>query len=168
MSVQAHKRPATLCRMYTERELWFNRIERKTTNKGVNMGLDQYAGFRDENGQVKEEFYWRKHARLQQFMATEFNEQHKDKQKHNTMSDLQHLGFNGGQGGVKITNELVERLENAYKNKYYDYFASDGFFWGQQFQEEQVTEYAQQDEKFIEWCKEQLKAGKDIGYDCSW
>ena len=165
MSSQA---PATLCRMYTERELWFNRIERKTTNKGVNMGLDQYAGFRDENGQVKEEFYWRKHARLQKFMAVEFNEQHKEKQKHNTMSDLQHLGFNGGQGGVKITNELVERLENAYKNKYYDYFASDGFFWGQQFQEEQVTEYAQQDEKFIEWCKEQLKAGKDIGYDCSW
>ena len=69
MSSQA---PATLCRMYTERELWFNRIERKTTNKGVNMGLDQYAGFRDENGQVKEEFYWRKHARLQRFMAIEF------------------------------------------------------------------------------------------------
>ena len=66
------------------------------------MGLDQYAGFRDENGQVKEEFYWRKHARLQKFMAVEFNEQHKEKQKHNTMSDLQHLGFNGGQGGVKI------------------------------------------------------------------
>ena len=136
------------------------------------MGLDQYAGFRDEDGQVKEEFYWRKHARLQQFMAKEFDEQNKNNgdyspdKKHNTINDLQHLGFNGGQGGVKITNELVERLENAYKNKYYDYFASDGFFWGQQFQEEQVTEYAQQDEKFIEWCKEQLKAGKDIGYDC--
>jgi hypothetical protein len=36
------------------------------------MGLDQYAGFRDEEGNVKEEFYWRKHARLQQFMAEEF------------------------------------------------------------------------------------------------
>jgi phosphomannomutase len=116
------------------------------------MGLDQYAGFRDEEGKVKEEFYWRKHARLQQFMASEFED----------------LGFNGGQGGVKLTKELVERLEEAYKNKYYDYFAPDGFFWGQQFQEEQVTEYAQQDEKFIEWCKEQLEAKKDIGYDCSW
>ena len=40
------------------------------------MGLDQYAGFRDENGEIKqEEFYWRKHARLQQFMAKEFEEQ---------------------------------------------------------------------------------------------
>ena len=70
--------------MYTERELWFNRIERKTTNKGVTMGLDQYAGFRDENGQVKEEFYWRKHARLQQFMAVEFREQNKTKKENNS------------------------------------------------------------------------------------
>jgi len=131
------------------------------------MGLDQYAGFRDSDGNVQEEFYWRKHARLQKFMSKEFNEQNKEK-KHNTISDLQHLGFNGGQGGVKITKELVDRLENAFKNNYYDYFASDGFFWGQQFQEEQVTEYKDQDQKFINWCKEQLEAGKDIGYDCSW
>ena len=129
------------------------------------MGLDQYAGFRDSEGQVQEEFYWRKHARLQKFMAKEFNEQNKDKKRNN---DLAHLGFNGGEGGVKITRELVDRLEEAFKNNYYDYFASDGFFWGQQFQEEQVTEYKEQDQKFIDWCKEQLEAGKDIAYDCSW
>ena len=132
------------------------------------MGLDQYAGFRDNDGNVKEEFYWRKHARLQQFMAKEFREQNKTKKENNSMDDLQHLGFNGGQGGVKITKELVERLEEAYKDNYYYYFASDGFFWGQQFQEEQVTEYKDQDQKFIEWCKEQLKEGQNIGYDCSW
>jgi hypothetical protein len=135
--------------------------------ESYNMGLDQYAGFRDSDGNVQEEFYWRKHARLQQFMAKEFNEQNKTT-KHNTLNDLQHLGFNGGQGGVKITKELVERLEEAFKNKYYDYFASDGFFWGQQFQEEKVTEYKEQDKNFIDWCKEQLDAGKDINYDCSW
>ena len=132
------------------------------------MGLDQYAGFRDNDGNVKEEFYWRKHARLQQFMAKEFREQNKTKKENNSMDDLQHLGFNGGQGGVKITKELVEILEEAYKDNYYYYFASDGFFWGQQFQEEQVTEYKDQDQKFIEWCKEQLKEGQNIGYDCSW
>ena len=132
------------------------------------MGLDQYAGFRDEEGNVKEEFYWRKHARLQQFMSKEFREQNKTKKENNSMDDLQHLGFNGGQGGVKITKELVERLEEAYKDNYYYYFASDGFFWGQQFQEEQVTEYKNQDKKFIEWCKKQLEAKKNIGYDCSW
>jgi len=135
--------------------------------ESYNMGLDQYAGFRDSDGNVQEEFYWRKHARLQQFMAKEFNEQNKTT-KHNTLNDLQHLGFNGGQGGVKITKELVERLEEAYKNKYYDYFASDGIFWGQQFQEEKVTEYKEQDKNFIDWCKEQLDAGKEINYDCSW
>jgi len=131
------------------------------------MGLDQYAGFRDSNGEVHEKFYWRKHARLQQFMAKMYNEQNKDK-KHNTVSDLQHLGFNGGQGGVKITEDVVKKLEEAFKNNYYDYFAPDGFFWGQQFQEEQVNEYKAQDEEFIKWAKEQLEAKKDIGYDCSW
>jgi hypothetical protein len=140
-------------------------IERKTTNKGVTMGLDQYAGFRDSNGEIHEEFYWRKHARLQHFFADMYDLQNKDK-KHN--SQLQHLGFNGGQGGVKITEDIVNKLEEAYKNDYYDYFAPDGFFWGQQFQEEQVREYKAQDEKFIAWCKEQLKNKKDIGYDCSW
>jgi hypothetical protein len=130
-----------------------------------NMGLDQYAGFRDSNGEVHEEFYWRKHARLQHFFADMYDLQNKDK-KHN--SQMQHLGFNGGQGGVKITEDIVNKLEEAFKNDYYDYFAPDGFFWGQQFQEEQVKEYKAQDEKFISWCKEQLKAKKDIGYDCSW
>jgi hypothetical protein len=131
------------------------------------MGLDQYAGFRDEEGNIREEFYWRKHARLQQFMAKEFDEQNKTT-KHNTVNDLQHLGFNGGQGGVKITKDLIDKLKKAIESKYYDYFASDGFFWGQQFQEEQVTEYAEQDKKFVEWAEQQLSAGENIGYDCSW
>ena len=100
-------------------------------------------------------------------MAKEFEEQNKTT-KHNTVNDLQHLGFNGGQGGVKITKDLIEKLKKAIESKYYDYFAPDGFFWGQQFQEEQVTEYAEQDKKFLEWCKEQLNAGENIGYDCSW
>ena len=137
------------------------------------MGLDQYAGFRDSKGEVHEEFYWRKHARLQVFFAKQFRKQKEKelstlKYKNNTMEDLQHLGFNGGQGGVTITEEVVKDLEEAIKNGYYDHFASDGFFWGQQFQEEQVNEYKAQDEKFLEWCKQRLKEKKEIGYDCSW
>ena len=132
------------------------------------MGLDQYAGFRDSKGEVHEEFYWRKHARLQVFFAKQFRKQNKDKEKNNTVDDLQHLGFNGGQGGVTITEEVVKDLEEAIKNGYYDHFASDGFFWGQQFQEEQVNEYKAQDEKFLRWCKQRLKEKKEIGYDCSW
>lgn len=133
------------------------------------MGLDQYAGFRDSKGEVHEVFYWRKHARLQKFFSKQFEKQNKDKQKdHNTNEDLQHLGFNAGEGGVKITEELIKELEESYKNDYHWDFASDGFFWGQQFQEHAVKEYKAQDKKFIKWCKEQLKAGKNIGYDCSW
>ena len=137
------------------------------------MGLDQYAGFRDSKGEVHEKFYWRKHARLQVFFAKQFRKQKEKelstlKYKNNTMEDLQHLGFNGGQGGVTITEEVVKDLEEAIKNGYYDHFASDGFFWGQQFQEEQVNEYKAQDEEFLKWAKEQVKAGRNIGYDCSW
>ena len=131
------------------------------------MGLDQYAGFRDSDGNVHEEFYWRKHARLQQFMAREFDLRNKDK-KHDAENTMNNLGFNGGEGGVKITKEIIEKLKIAVESKYYDYFASDGFFWGQQYQEEQVKEYKKQDKKFIEWCEKQLKDGKNIGYDCSW
>ena len=132
------------------------------------MGLDQYAGFRDSKGEVHEEFYWRKHARLQVFFAKQFRKQNEGKDKNNTVDDLQHLGFNGGQGGVTITEEVVKDLEEAIKNGYYNHFASDGFFWGQQFQEEQVNEYKAQDEKFLRWCKQRLKEKKEIGYDCSW
>ena len=132
------------------------------------MGLDQYAGFRDSKGEVHEEFYWRKHARLQVFFAKQFRKQNKDKEKNNTVDDLQHLGFNGGQGGVTITEEIVKELEEQINNDYWDCFASDGFFWGQQFQEEQVKEYKAQDKKFLEWCKQRLKEKKEIGYDCSW
>ena len=132
------------------------------------MGLDQYAGFRDSKGNVHEEFYWRKHARLQVFFSKQFQKQNEGKDKNNTVDDLQHLGFNGGQGGVTITEEVVKDLEGAIKNGYYDHFANDGFFWGQQFQEEQVNEYKAQDEKFLRWCKQRLKEKKEIGYDCSW
>ena len=146
------------------------------------MGLDQYAGLRDSNGKVHIDFenvysdkydpnhhgfVWRKHARLQVFMNKQFKKQLSEK-KHNTIEDLQHLGFNSGEGGVVITENVIKELEEQVKNNYYDCFASDGFFWGQQCQEEQAKEYKSFDKKFIKWAKEQLKAGRQSGYDCSW
>ena len=146
------------------------------------MGLDQYAGLRDSKGQVhidfenvysdkydpeKSGFVWRKHASLQVFMNKQFKKQLSEK-KHNTIEDLQHLGFNSGEGGVKITEELIKELEEEIKHGYWNCFASDGFFWGQQCQEEQAKEYKSFDKKFIKWAKEQIKAGRSIGYDCSW
>ena len=99
-------------------------------------------------------------------MSKQFNKQKKD-QQHNTHDDLQHLGFNGGQGGVTITEEVNQGSGRGDQKWLLRSFCSDGFFWGQQFQEEQVKEYKHKIEIF-QMGKEQVKAGKNIGYDCSW
>jgi hypothetical protein len=124
------------------------------------MGLDQYA-----DG-LNKEFYWRKHARLQVFMAREYEEQNPKEEKSTDGDSLGHLGFNGGP--VNITNEILDRLETAIKNGYYDYFAHDGFFWGQQFQEESVKEYKELDKQFLRAARKALKAGREVTYNCSW
>ena len=77
------------------------------------MGLDQYAGLRDSNGEVHEEFYWRKHARLQQFFSREF-----EKQKGESEENSYNLGFNAGEGGVKITEEIVEGVQQRLSKKF--------------------------------------------------
>ena len=69
---------------------------------------------------------------------------------------------------VVITKDVLKRLEEAIKSNYFDYFATDGFFWGQQFQEEQAKEYKKMDLQFVKWCKEALKRGEVIEYSCSW
>ena len=99
------------------------------------MGLDQYAGYRDSNGEVHEEFYWRKHARLQVFFDKEYKKQNKPAPEADEggFGDLSHLGFNGGMGGVKIDEDVVSRLEEEHKNNYWNCFASDGFSGGSSF-----------------------------------
>ena len=126
------------------------------------MGLDQYAEGLDK------EFYWRKHARLQEFMSKEHTKQN-PKEKRND-SDLQHLGFNSDSKNpnVNITKELLDRLEEAIKNNYRKYFASDGFFWGQQNQEWSAKEYKDQDMQFLKAARKALKDGRVIKYNCSW
>ena len=138
-------------------------IRQEIKEKEKDMGLDQIAGLRDENGEVQDKFYWRKHARLQVFFAKEF-----EKQKGDSAENTFELGFNGGDGGVEITKELLDRLKEQKKNDYYNCFANDGFFWGQQFQEEQVKAYAEQDQKFIEWAEKEIEKGNKPYYDCSW
>ena len=136
------------------------------------MGLDQYAYSRNKdsklNGAMTEEDYsnieyeWRKHARLQVFMRDLYREKNPNV-KENSIG----LGFNG-EANLELTIEDLEKLEKAIKDKYYDFFADDGFFWGQQFQEESCKEYKDQDLKFVAWCKDQIKQGSVITYYCSW
>ena len=123
------------------------------------MGLDQYAEGLDK------EFYWRKHARLQEFMSREHAKQYP---KFKSESNLGHLGFNGGDGDVNITKELLDKLEKAIKSDYCEYFASDGFFWGQQFQEESAKGYKDQDMQFLKAARKALEDGRTIKYNCSW
>ena len=142
------------------------------------MGLDQYGMIRnkqidfkkvysDKYEPQKDGFVWRKHARLQTFMAREFKKQN-PKEDTDAHSSMNGMGFNGDEHKVVITKDVLKRLENAIKEKYYNFFAPDGFFWGHQFQEEQVKAYKKQDLEFIKFCKNALEKKEVIEYSCSW
>jgi len=137
------------------------------------MGLDQYAHLRgqddlsfnsydDDYNPEKDGFYWRKHARLQQFMAAMYKEQTPEE----IDEDDFNLGFNGGP--VIINEDVLNKLEKAINSDYQNYIATDGFFWGQQYQEEQVKNYKKIDKQFLQWCKDQLSKGNVPEYHCSW
>ena len=140
------------------------------------MGLDQHAHlkghnvnwakyFDDDKEECSKLFVWRKHARLQQFMSTWWDKQNKH---HQHEGHLAHLGFNADQEApVYITEELVLDLAEAISNSYKDYVAEDGFFWGQQFQEESVKEYKEQDIKFLKFCQQAISEKKVVEYWCS-
>lgn len=127
------------------------------------MGLDQtmYSSSGDK------EYDWRKHARLQQFMSKKWREQNGGKESDDSGA-LAHLGFNAGDEPLILNRELLDEWEKQIQEDYYSSFASDGFFWGQQFQEESVKEYKKQDQEACDWARTQLDAGHQIRYTCSW
>ena len=127
------------------------------------MGLDQ--SMMSSSGE--KEYEWRKHARLQQFMSKKWREQNGGK-KSDDSGSLGHLGFNAGDKPVILNRELLDEWEKQIQEGYYSSFASDGFFWGQQFQEESVKEYKKQDQEACDWARTQLDAGHQIRYTCSW
>ena len=159
--------------------------------KEKDMGLDQYAHLRnrkidwkkyysddekESQTEQKDVFVWRKHARLQTFMNKMFEkqnevklkkEQEKKKDKEFSPFDMCHLGMNG-YDEVYITEDVVKKLGEEIESRYHNSFCSDGFFWGQQFQEESVKEYKAQDLKFLKFCKQAIKDNKTVVYTCSW
>ena len=136
------------------------------------MGLDQYAYLRNKdsklNGTITDEDYsnikyeWRKHARLQVFMRNLHREKNPDAHEGSFG-----LGFNN-ESSLELTTEDLEKLEKAIKEDFFDCFASDGYFWGQQFQEESVKEYKDQYKNFVKWARQELKDGNKVFYSCSW
>jgi hypothetical protein len=148
-------------------------------NKGEVMGLDQYGMIRnghidwkkvysDKYEPTKDGFVWRKHARLQQFMAKEYAKQNPKEDTDAHSGDINGLGFNGEDHKVTITKDILKRLDEAINEKYFHHFAPDGFFWGQQYQEEQAKSYKKQDKQFIKFCEDALKKGQTVEYSCSW
>jgi len=115
----------------------------------------------------EKDYYWRKHARLQVFMARKWEEQNENK---NEMDEtpLGHLGFNSGDKPLVLNREMLDEWEKEIEAQYYNSFASDGFFWGQQFQEESVREYNKQDKEACDWARTQLDQGHQITYESSW
>ena len=134
------------------------------------MGLDQSAYVVGTDADSGEDFYQRKHARLQVFMNRQWRKQNSEEaEKRDEMEvSLGHLGFNSGDAPVEVTKEVCDELEKAIEENFHNHFASDGFFWGQQFQEESMNEYREQDKKFLKWARERINEGKKVFYDCSW
>ena len=104
------------------------------------MGLDQHAHLRGTNvdwekyynednyGDENNIFVWRKHARLQEFMAKKWADQNPAVKVEGMLA---HLGFNGDQEApCYITEEVVKELAEQIDKGFSDYHAEDGFFWG--------------------------------------
>ena len=137
------------------------------------MGLDQYANVRDkQSGQVKAPdyekvysdkyeptqhgFVWRKHSRLQQFMSDIWGNNNPDSDPMN------------GEDELVITKDIIKQLRKEVDSDYHSSFCHGGFFWGHQFQEEAVKQYADLDKQFCDWADKELDNGNEVIYSCSW
>ena len=140
------------------------------------MGLDQYANVRDkQSGQMKSPdfdkvysdkneykptdhgFVWRKHSRLQQFMQDVWAEQNPDSAE-----------AMNGEDELVITKDIIKELRQEVDSNYHNSFCGGGFFWGHQFQEEAVKQYADLDKQFCDWADKELDNGNEVIYSCSW
>ncbi len=140
------------------------------------MGLDQYANVRDkQSGQMKSPdfdkvysdkneykptdhgFVWRKHSRLQQFMQDVWAEQNPDSAE-----------AMNGEDELVLTKDIIKQLRQEVDSNYHNSFCGGGFFWGHQFQEEAVKQYADLDKQFCDWADKELDNGNEVIYSCSW
>lgn len=123
------------------------------------MGLDQYAFKRDANeakcNDWQEDFYWRKHAKLQTWMEQLFE----------TKTGLGDAELNCGE--LELTLDDIAALETAIQSENLPE-CPGGFFFGHQFQDESVAEYKDQDLRFCQWAREQIEQGHRVYYSCWW
>ena len=79
------------------------------------MGLDQ--SMLSTSGE--KDYYWRKHARLQVFMARKWEEKNG---KQDDESALGHLGFNADDKPLVLDKEMLDEWENEIEAQYYHSF----------------------------------------------
>jgi hypothetical protein len=134
------------------------------------MGLDQNAFIGvitekrtdPETGQeydkkiIQESFYWRKHARLQEFME--------DRWVQKTGRTAVELNCED----MRLTEEDINLLEKAILDGYTEHVSEGGMFYGHQFQEESVKEYREYDLQFVERARTAIADGTHVIYHCWW
>ena len=148
-----------------------------TTNKGKTMGLDQYANVRDkQSGQMKspdfDKVYSDKGTNTSQRIMVSFGESIHvfnnsclsiwDEQNPDNAEPM------NGEDELVITKEIITKLRKEVEGNYHNSFCSGGFFWGHQFQEEAVKQYADLDKQFCDWAEKELDNGNEVIYSCSW
>jgi hypothetical protein len=133
------------------------------------MGLDQYAFINpreeqrtDDQGNsftvkiAEQDFYWRKHSRLQDFMEELFVAKTGRPATELNCYDME------------LTMADINKLEGAWHNGYEENVCDGGFFYGHQFQGEQVQVYREEDLEFIYAAREALAEGQKVIYHCWW
>ena len=117
------------------------------------MGLDQYAYSADNKSNP--EFYWRKHAKLQEFMERLFSDR--------TSKDSAELNCSE----LELTSDDIKMLEKLVEGG--NLPESPGrFFYGHQFQDETAAAYHEQDLLFCKWAKAILETRQKVFYSCWW
>ena len=129
------------------------------------MGLDQCAFSSekplDDDDVVEPKYYWRKHAKLQEFMSNLYHYfGYHQKSVHTDRDD-----FNCNP--MLLDETAIDGLEKALKNEALPE-SPGGFFFGDEFQDESASEYKEQDLEFCEWARKEIKANRHVYYDCWW
>ena len=137
------------------------------------MGLDQFAWsserpmhyVKDDEGDpvlkpvVKmDEFYWRKHSKLQSYFEDKF---YKGELK--GIRDDRDFNCNPILLDLDTINHLEALLDAKKMPK-----SEGGFFYGHQFQDDQAEEYREQDLEFCRWARKEIAKGNHVYYDCWW
>ena len=108
-------------------------------------------------------YYWRKHARLQQFIMQLHDQRNGISIEERSMNGMMH-SLNGF---IILEEDDILKLQQLVENDNLP-FCPDSFFWGHQFQEETNKEYKEQDLKFCKDALKWLKDGYQVVYICSW